>query len=200
MEVKLVTGEEDLRKTYAMRYQVYCREKKWFDEKEFPDGMEYDDDDSRSVHFAAYNDKNEMIASVRMICKTCDKNLPVEDHFQIGVNLEGRNIAEVSRLVVPRSLRCLEVTKALFNALFCWGIENGYDMGLAIIEEKLLRAIQYTGYPFRIAGEGKDYFGGFTYPVVMDIEEAMGIYQKKKEVTRTHKNTRYHIEGMKIPA
>lgn len=112
---------------HALRYAVYCKEKRYLDASKYPDGEEYDLYDDYSVHFAAYSDKRELVGTVRLVIPTGDQAFPYEDFCTPlpGVTLPPKGTsAEVSRLIIPADSReqsdkgILSFTSTLSKLLF----------------------------------------------------------------------------------
>jgi N-acyl amino acid synthase of PEP-CTERM/exosortase system len=105
---KLHPNEHDLlEQTFRLRLQVYGHESSLLDYRLYPDGLERDKYDPQSIHFAAINQFDEVIASVRLILNDRWK-IPVWEHCPTSMSnapqLSFQNTAEVSRLVVSKEL------------------------------------------------------------------------------------------------
>jgi N-acyl amino acid synthase of PEP-CTERM/exosortase system len=101
--------KEYMEKLYRLRFEVYCYECGFLKEEDYPDGLEFDEHDEQSVHFAALDkDDGEVIGTLRMILPGIHP-LPIEHYCpQINVNsgelLEAK-YGEISRLVISKQLR-----------------------------------------------------------------------------------------------
>ena len=51
-------SDELKNEVYKLRYQVYCIETEFEDPKQYPDGMEFDEFDKRSVHYLIRHQKS----------------------------------------------------------------------------------------------------------------------------------------------
>lgn len=93
---------------HALRYAVYCKEKSFLNAKDYPDGMEYDDFDDYSVHFAAL-DRNKAIAgTMRLVIPTGDQVFPYEKYcrpFASHVPPPKGKVGEISRLIIAQEFR-----------------------------------------------------------------------------------------------
>ena len=91
-----------------LRYDVYCRECKYLEASNFPDGRGTDEFDPHSLHFAATNERNEMVATLRLVLDS-PLRFPLEHHA--GTLSEGfrrlprEKTAEISRLILAKSYR-----------------------------------------------------------------------------------------------
>ena len=99
----------DLAEAHVLRYQVYCLERRLFSSSAYPEGLECDRLDERSVHIGAFHRASGILAgTVRLVLRAGDA-LPMEAHchFQKGRSPSERrgNVAEISRLAVSREFR-----------------------------------------------------------------------------------------------
>jgi N-acyl amino acid synthase of PEP-CTERM/exosortase system len=98
---------EDLRnETYRLRYNIYVEEFGFEKPEDHPGGLETDDYEDASIHFAAlYHDK--VIGTIRLILDS-EKGFPIEHAVQttfVGQKPPSSKIGEVSRLAVSREFR-----------------------------------------------------------------------------------------------
>jgi len=104
----LEASSEDLKKQiYRLRYEVYALEFGFENPFDFPDKLEQEDYDDHSVHFAALNEHDEVIGTVRMILDS-DLGFPVEHASKITDfkdKPDPKHITEVSRLAVSKTMR-----------------------------------------------------------------------------------------------
>lgn len=93
---------------YALRYQVYCLERDFLSPEKYPGGLESDEDDSRSVHFAARNRDGVVAGTARLVLGSSGEALPFEEHCPASVDFSPPPptfTAEVSRLAVSKAYR-----------------------------------------------------------------------------------------------
>ncbi len=100
---------ELLRETYRLRYQVYCQELNFLNPENYPEGMEKDEYDPHSIHFAALDQEDEIVGTIRLI-KGADIPFPIEVHCRLDIKINGngllrKNLAEISRLAVSKKYR-----------------------------------------------------------------------------------------------
>jgi N-acyl amino acid synthase of PEP-CTERM/exosortase system len=102
-----VTTEEQRKKIYRLRYEVYAMEFGFENPYDFPDKLERDDYDAHSVHFIALNEDDDIVGTVRMILNS-EKGFPIEHAAKI-TRFKGKpepdKITEISRLAVAKTLR-----------------------------------------------------------------------------------------------
>lgn len=97
-----------LKELFALRYQVYCVERRFLSQDEYPDGEESDAFDSSAVHFAAIDHAKRILGSVRLVINLPGIGFPYQEYCRnlfLGANeLPTENAAEISRLVVSKTL------------------------------------------------------------------------------------------------
>lgn len=91
-----------------LRYSVYCLECKYLDASRYPSERETDEYDPHSVHFAATNERNELVATLRLV-RDSQLGFPLEHHAgSLSADyhkLPRKATAEISRLILARSYR-----------------------------------------------------------------------------------------------
>jgi N-acyl-L-homoserine lactone synthetase len=103
----LVTDEKELKEIYRLRYKVYVEEWGFERAEDHPDGLEIDEFDKSSVHFAARDDKGNLIGTVRLIINP-PGGFPIERYCEINIDkdkIPRESVAEVSRLAISKSYR-----------------------------------------------------------------------------------------------
>lgn len=98
----------ELRDLYALRYQIYCLECHFLSSFAYPDGLESDEHDARSAHFAATNAAGEVAGTVRLVLSPDNAPFPYAEHcppFDDFVPPPPHLTGEVSRLAVNREYR-----------------------------------------------------------------------------------------------
>ena len=91
-----------------LRYDVYCLECRYLEASRYPDGYETDEFDPHSVHFAATNERQEMVATLRLVFDS-GLGFPLEQHASTLSpdfrHLPRDKTAEISRLILAKSYR-----------------------------------------------------------------------------------------------
>lgn len=172
---------------YRLRYQVYCNECQFIKAEDYPDGIEIDEYDPQSVHFAAINQFNEVIGTMRMILPGALK-LPIEGHCP-NLQLEEKiHCAEVSRFIISRRLRRRANDKmyyepqvedkkiitadniefmrrakpmafGLYRALYQESKSRGITHWYTLMEKSLCILLSIHGFKFTSIGEAVDFYG-----------------------------------------
>ena len=93
---------------YRLRLQVYGRECGFIDPADYPDGMESDEYEDQSAHFAITSENGDVIGAMRLILPG-ELPLPIETHCP-DVKLTEKTgpqtkVAEISRLVISKRIR-----------------------------------------------------------------------------------------------
>lgn len=98
----------DLDAVFNLRYQVYCIEAGFLDPGDYPDQLEMDDDDQRSIHFGAKNSAGLLAGTSRLVLGSDDQPFPYATHcppFDGFTPPPWQMSAEVSRLAVSKKYR-----------------------------------------------------------------------------------------------
>jgi len=93
---------------FRLRHQVYCLECAFLQAEQYVDGMELDDYDDVSTHFAAYTMDEKLVGAVRLVQPEAPKPYPFELHCEVFSDFQlpdREQSAEISRLVVKKSHR-----------------------------------------------------------------------------------------------
>lgn len=100
---------EDLKVAiYRLRYKVYAEEFGFERPEDHPGGVETDVYEPYSIHFAALNENQEVVGTLRLVLNS-EKGFPLE-HAVKRINFIGKKpvpdrIAEISRLAVSKDYR-----------------------------------------------------------------------------------------------
>ncbi len=102
-----ISDKEGLTEIYRLRYRVYVDE--WHFEKpeNHPGGIETDEFDKNSIHFATRDDGKRIIGAVRLIFDS-RAGFPIEKYCHLTIGQDGvprEKIAEISRLAISKNYR-----------------------------------------------------------------------------------------------
>jgi N-acyl-L-homoserine lactone synthetase len=172
---KIVENAEEKKLIYKLRYDIYCEEKKWLDPSNYIECLENDEYDKNSLNFGAFDVNNILVGSVRLIIPEYNMAIPIEKAFEIEPNYKQKRL-EVSRLVIPKDRRGLNIVIGLIRIIYFWAVKNGITHAYIISEKNLLNYIDRKGYPFKNVKEGKDYFGAYTIPACLIVSEVTDSY------------------------
>jgi len=93
---------------FKLRYEVYCIECAFLPAAEAAGGMEIDEYETASVHFAAYSADETLIGTARLVQPPAAQPYPLERHCRLfdGARMPPRaQTGEISRLVVRKGYR-----------------------------------------------------------------------------------------------
>ena len=182
---KKIDSPEALLEVYKLRFQVYCKERNFFREADYPQGLELDAFDDHSVHFGGYDASGRLVGAVRLILPSCGK-FPIEEHCStLGMEEECLlrwECAEISRLTISKLIRPQEkssvlirkvnpVVSGLCDLMYQEACQEGIRYGLALMEEPLKLLLKLNGYSFVPIGPQVD-FCGLVTPFLIDLGEA----------------------------
>lgn len=97
-----------LKEIRKLRYEVYCLECEFLQAQDFKEGLETDEYDACSTHFATYAQDRSMVGTVRLVQPDGAQAYPFENHCKPfdEFSMPARDgAAEISRLVVRKSFR-----------------------------------------------------------------------------------------------
>ena len=173
---------EDLQQQMGrLRYEVYCLERQLLDADNYPDGIEQDEYDVRSISLGALSvdsagSSGLMVGCMRLIMGQACTQLPCEAHFEMiqkAPSPEGA--CELSRLIVLPSARrmskdiILGLTTVAYRCCAVLGITHCY----AVVEKPLLISLQRMGLPFEAIGAERWYYNTPNIPTMLrtaDVE------------------------------
>jgi N-acyl amino acid synthase of PEP-CTERM/exosortase system len=103
----LKVDSEDLRKeTYRLRYEIYVKEFGFENPEDHPGGIETDEYEPYSIHFAALKN-DEVIGTIRLVLYS-EKGFPIEHAVRLkrnGASPPPDRIGEISRLAISHRFR-----------------------------------------------------------------------------------------------
>ena len=106
--VRVETHDPLWTEVQRLRYDVYCVEMKFLEATDYPDGLEGDEFDAHSVHFAAIDKERQAIATLRLV-RDGDLGFPLE-RYAAALHpsfhaLPRHKTVEVSRLILAKHYR-----------------------------------------------------------------------------------------------
>ena len=200
---QLADTPELLRTALAIRFQVYCLERKFENADEHDDRLERDEFDAGAVHsLVIHRPTDEAIGTARLILpQHAQGGLPIERLLrQNGLNADDyfsvATSAEVSRFSISNHFRRRQgdngVGEARYSecrsALPCLGlireiIRQSHELGLthwaAVMEPKLLRMLGAIGFHFTPVGPVVSYHG-LRQPAYASIPETMARLKRER--------------------
>lgn len=151
-----------------LRADVYVWEKKWIPQSRLVEGLEFDEDDARSVHLLASR-RGEPVGTARLILPRAGQPLPVEAMLAEQLT-SGRAGGEVSRLAVARHARGdSAVMMVLVRGLYETAVEHDIDDFYALVEKPFHRHLMWLGFPFRPVGVSRWIYQSWNFPVRLEV-------------------------------
>lgn len=105
---KLSHNDPLLEEVYKLRYKVYCDEWGFERPEDHPGGIEQDEFDAHSVHFAAIRKEDQKLVGTTRIILQSELGFPIEEHCCINEDILKSDKAlwgEISRLAVSKEFR-----------------------------------------------------------------------------------------------
>lgn len=180
-ELKIAATEQLKKEAYRIRYQVYCEDLKYEDANEFPDEMETDRHDEKSISLLLHHKpSNAFVGCVRLVPSTPEKpTLPFEEIPDINISsdivdiskLPRKHMFEVSRLAVVSDFRKHSEGKqspqkgfpivplSLYLGVLGVMCETGLEHLFTMMEPRLARHLKYVGFYFHQIGDLVNYHG-----------------------------------------
>ena len=153
-----------------LRADVYVWEKKWIPQSRLVEGLEFDEDDARSVHLLARY-RGEPVGTARLILPRARQPLPVEAMLAEPL-ASGRSCGEISRLAVARRARGdSAVMMVLVRGLCETAVEHHIDDFYALVEEPFHRYLMRLGFPFRPVGVSRWIYRSWNFPVRLEVAQ-----------------------------
>lgn len=206
---EIAVNDRQCMEAHRLRYQVYCKDRGYENEDQFPDGLEKDEFDEHSVHALVRHRASRAVAGVvRLIFpdhSDPEKRLPIElqcgDSFDQAAldqfDFSEANIAEVSRFAVSSQfIRGAGIKQAagedsrhyfphislgLIAMLFVASVEHKVTHWYAVMEPSLSRLLARSGVEFTRIGPIVDYHGK-RQPMIANVNDLLAnIYQKRRD-------------------
>jgi len=195
MFFRKIDSPELLEDVFRLRYQVYCKERRFLSASDYPQGAEQDAFDEFAVHFGAFDPAGTLVGAVRLILPDCPV-FPIEERvpdLALGRTLPlRRECAEISRLTISKEFRrslslgdpnglsglalrpgyvlrkVSPVALGLCHLLYEECLEQQIGYCLALMERPLHLLLRFHGFVFRQVGPAINCFGPVA-PYVIDI-------------------------------
>ncbi|WP_026610913.1 PEP-CTERM/exosortase system-associated acyltransferase [Methylocaldum szegediense] len=180
-EVVLADTEDSKEIHYALRYRVFCLEKRFENPTRFGRQMEMDQYDSQAVHFLVKDRvTNNWIAAARLIFNSVE-SLPISTvaNIEIPERLHNVVIAEFSRLLILNSFRHSqrqapaepEILLGLIRAAREYSLSQNTENWVFLCRRAINRILGSVGIAMEQIGPACVY-RGIRVPYLMDLNKA----------------------------
>jgi acyl homoserine lactone synthase len=155
--VKSLEGEEELRQAYRLRHRVFAENLQWVPERK--DQLESDVYDAWSTSIGLFSSQRQLLGMVRMT----PAPLPfmLESEFSgclVGSHRVRKELdtAEITRLAVNPAITdrglSAKLMRTIFKGMYHWTLANNIRYTYLVVESRLLRVVQWIGWPCHAIG------------------------------------------------
>jgi N-acyl-L-homoserine lactone synthetase len=170
---------ELLIKVFRFRYTIACEELEVYKKEDLPDGLERDEYDPYSEHFALLDEEGEVAASIRFIHHS-PIGYPTENTYGLdleALGLEPEKVGEFSRIFIRSDYRKLKENREIYSMMkkniLTYALEIGIEYTLGSVEKRFYTLLRRFGFPYEIIGEGRIYAGKERFPVLMSTKKCI---------------------------
>lgn len=172
-----VSSKEQLEKVFAFRYEILNeRDDTRILLKDCKEERETDAYDAYSVHFAAFDENENIVAYTRLIHHS-PVGYPMTNNMEYDTSVwsfDSERIGEFSRIFVSPKIRSIEKLKPLFNTLKIIGYVKMESLDIAYtfgaLEKSFFRLLRILHFPYERIGNLQLYLG-HRYPCVLCTDE-----------------------------
>ena len=163
---KKAETEEELAEVYRLRFKVYCRERNFESEEDYPSQCEIDEYDSYAIHFIAFAG-DEAVGTARIILNNA-QGFPIERNCILTTPIKGGKKAqtvEISRFAVSREVASRyncdrqSIVLGLIREVFLESKYIGIEYFYAAMAKSFHKLLARCGIVFLQAGPVVNYHG-----------------------------------------
>ena len=178
----MVHSATDVAECKSVRFHVYCRERGFLPESDYPDQREYDEFDDAATHLAVVERSGKLLGTARLVHHS-SRGFPLQRYCRATI-LEGivSTTVEVSRLAVPRSVAqqyghpqwtgCMsrQVATRLYQTIYHIAKREGITHLVAAMAPSLVRVLGAFDIRLSAIGLAVNY-GGPVRPYLISVAE-----------------------------
>ncbi len=165
LRVKVLDSVKRRYQAYRLRKKIYCDELRWVpgDNAE----IEVDAYDADAILIGALDEHDKVVGTVRIISALRPMMIEKEFISLIAPSHQikkEKNAAEISRLGVCKSMRArkrAKVSHALYQSIHRWSMLHKVRYLYMVVEQKMLRNLNLTGFPCQQIGPVLTLHGGY---------------------------------------
>ena len=155
--VKTLESEEELRQAYHLRHRVFAEKLQWVPERK--DQLESDVYDAWSTSIGLFSRQQQLLGMVRMT--PAPFPFMLESEFSgclVGSHLVRKELdtAEITRLAVDPTITdrglSAKLMRTIFKGMYQWTRANNIRYTYLVVESRLLRVVQWIGWPCHAIG------------------------------------------------
>ncbi len=197
---KIGQSDPRFRDVLALRYKVYCEERGFESPEDHPDGLERDEYDNHSVHFAAIMKQTQKIMGTIRLILHSENGFPIEQSFDFNKSLpplQKEQLTEVSRLALSWQycrelegrLRLGPEANEVVTGLVRCIIQEAFDRGIthfyAVMARGLPILLARRKIIFSQIGPAKEYHG-LRAPYLWKVQD---VFNKNQQLHPTGHET-----------
>ena len=155
--IKTLESDEELRQAYRLRHRVFAEKLQWVPERN--DQLESDVYDAWSTSIGLFSKQQQILGMVRMT--PAPFPFMLESEFSgclVGSHLVRKELdtAEITRLAVDPSITdrglSAKLMRTIFKGMYQWTLANNIRYTYLVVESRLLRVVQWIGWPCHAIG------------------------------------------------
>ncbi len=155
--VKTLENEEELRQAYHLRHRVFAEKLEWVPERK--DQLESDVYDAWSTSIGIFSRQHKLLGMVRMT--PAPFPFMLESEFSgclVGSHPVRKDLdtAEITRLAVDPTITdqglSAKLMRTIFKGMYQWTLANNIRYTYLVVESRLLRVVQWIGWPCHAIG------------------------------------------------
>lgn len=169
------TNNKDIvNEIFKIRYFLYCVQDRLLNPKDYPDGVEFNNDDDRSEQFAVFNPQSEIVGTFRLI-KPNGRKFPTEQEFGLSSIFTNNSIrhktVEISRFMVRSEYRKTMLLLDMLKTIYLFSKRNGIEYWHGCAEQWFINTLNKVIGPLRIIDKPKFYYNAINYPFLFKVSE-----------------------------
>ncbi|MDQ7814336.1 MAG: GNAT family N-acyltransferase [Patescibacteria group bacterium] len=183
--IDVAVTDDDIRKTFEMRYGEFCVNMNSLPPEDYPDHIETDEFDRDAVHFIARYRGNP-VGCFRVIFPGTKPYLMERgpDGFKIESWFPRNTSCELSRMVGKRiidpEIGEIWQSELLYAAVCYWCVEHGFTHWAFAIRERFFDRLRQLEWPFFPLSPPRMYHGIVAYPVIVNLHDFLRILLLRK--------------------
>jgi len=188
---KNILDADETIQAYQLRYRIFCKKLGWRPKRS--NELEVDDYDIEAIFFGVFNEKNKLLAFLRIIMPGNIFMLENEFVQLVDHNHKIRkeyDTVEISRFCVEPEIKTnrlsfefkpYHIYTLLYKSVYHWCIRNNIRYTYLVIGRPLFRLLQMQGFPCKAIGKPKRMPDGFiTVAAIMDRMEFESFFAFKQ--------------------